>query len=168
MKRYRVDFERTSKTEAGFGKFNLFKTFLVYGENKNDAEKKAFALLTCYMDYVVNRLSRSYSRGASYATYKVSRIEISEKKEKFKPNVKSVGTKRKYVDSPMCPSDILSAFAKEPTNSDKEREVLYRILDHANTPIGIKEYLLERFKSSENPVDLFVAERYTKYFAPKI
>jgi hypothetical protein len=83
MKRYRVDFERTSKTERGFGNFNLFKTFLVYGENENDAEKKAFALLTDYMDSVVNRLSRSYARGASYATYRVSRIEISEKEEQF-------------------------------------------------------------------------------------
>ena len=145
MKRYRVQFKRTSDAQRR-PSFMPTKTFMVYGENQEDAVKSANQKIYEYMCNVIDSYGRD-SRSMSTGTYEIESIEVSTKEEKFDPNVKSLATRKKYVSSPFCPAEILSKFAKE------EPDLQSEILRHQNTPDSIRLEILERFSKSFNWVE---------------
>jgi len=145
MKRYRVQFKRTSSAQRR-PSFMPTKTFMVYGENQEDAVKSANQKIYEYMCNVIDSYGRD-SRSMSTGTYEIESIEVSTKEEKFDPNVKSLATRKKYVSSPFCPAEILSKFAKE------EPDLRSEILRHQNTPDSIRLEILERFSKSFNWVE---------------
>jgi len=151
MKRYNVTFKKISDYNEQI-RFSWYKSFLLYSDiGKEDAEKKAKELLEEYMNNVISQ--SMYHRSAGYATYEVDSIKLSKVKEKFDSKVKSFSTKKKYVKSPMCPTRILTKFAKE------EPKLHSLILKHRNTKDETKLEILSLFlKSNERTIRAEAAE----------
>ena len=140
MKRYRVQFKRTSDAQRR-PSFMPTKTFMVHGKTQEEAEDEGHRKIHEYMSNVINSYGRD-PRSMSTGTYEIESIQVSTKEEKFDPNVKSLAARKKYVNSPFCPAEILSKFAKE------EPDLIYEILRHQNTPDSTRLEILGRLSKS--------------------
>jgi hypothetical protein len=153
MKKYQVEFERISPFKAS-PSFPLTKTIEAYAESEELAASIAKEKLTEYMGNVIDKYGRHASRSMEYAKYEIRSISISTKEEKFNPDVKSFGTKQKYVKSPFCPTEILDKFAKEELKLHRE------ILNHENTNDKTKLEILLSLSASDNRIDRVIAAKH--------